>query len=121
MIKQEPIFALLNDVVADNPTYDFPISTISVELNNMFANKDKFDEVLEFIINKLKRRHSDIVAHVFILCVERSFPFDKYVFDTIPLDEYYSSIEDLYDLLSTLKITRVDKLSPDGEMMSQMS
>jgi hypothetical protein len=121
MEKQEPIFALLNDVVADNPTYDFPLSTISMELNNMFANKDKFDEVLEYIIKKLKRRHSDIVAHVFVLCVERSFPLDKYVFDTIPLNEYYNSVEDLYELLSTLKITRIDKSSPDGEMMSQMS
>jgi hypothetical protein len=45
---------------------------------------------------------------------------DESIIDSIPEEKYYSYVEELIDLLQSVKITRVDKKSADGVMISAM-
>jgi hypothetical protein len=114
------ISPLLRDVVNDNPTYPFPIDSIKMELLNLLINQQEFDYFMMMIYKKLKQDHPIIFSEVFLTTVE-------FVLDTksnnpymLSQEEYELKIDQLITTLEIMVVTRVEKKSPDGEMMSAM-
>lgn len=119
MTKTSP-YNLLKDVVNDNPTIKFPIELIHPELIQTFLNPEEFDYFTTICYQKLKREYGQVYGHAFLSLLElrmklsrRSvYDLDKEVFQ-VEFDNFLYSLENLY-------ITRINKDSPDGEMMSEM-
>jgi hypothetical protein len=117
--KQE-ITPLLESIVLDNPTYNFPIATIQVEITNMFVHQEEFDYFLMMAYRKLKREHNQIIANIFITTCELILDLRNIDVYQLPPETFYEKIEVLYDTLNTLKITRISKETPDGVLMTAM-
>lgn len=114
------ISPLLQDIVMDNPTYPFPVMTIRDELVQLFINQDEFEYFMMQAFKKLKSEHHIIFANVFLTTLEQ-------VLDTLGVDPhnlpneiYQGKIDHFISILEELQITRVEKKSPDGEMLSAM-
>jgi hypothetical protein len=120
MNKEQDIQPLLSSIVQDNPTYVFPIKTIQLELNNMYLNQEEFDYFLMMGFRKLKKQHNQIIANIFITTCELVLGLREIDIHTIPVEKYYGKIEELYETLDALQITRIDKGTPDGILMSAM-
>ena len=117
---ESQISPLLESVVNDNPTYPFPVDTIRMELLELLSNQL---EIQYFIIQanrKLKRDHPHIFANIFLTTIQLVFETDTEEPEDLPFGIYVSRIEYLSTLLENMKITRVEKNSPDGVMMSAM-
>jgi hypothetical protein len=119
-MNQEKVIPLLESVVQDNPTYPFPIDTIRYELLELLNNQLELQYFLIQADRKLKRDHHKIFANIFLTTFQLIFEEDKGEIDELPYDLYQSRIERLTTLLENMKITRVEKDSPDGEMLSAM-
>ena len=114
------ISPLLEDVVNDNPTYPFPILTINDELLQMYLHQDEFEYFMMESYKKLNREHPSIFGQVFLTTLEM-------ILDTKSIDPHNRSLEDyqfimdrFITVLESLQVTRIEKNSPDGEMMSAM-
>lgn len=114
------ISPLLIGIVQDNETYDFPIATIQPELLQLFLTQDEYHYFVQQSYRKLKRDHPIIFANVFLTTLDMILDTnndDPYV---LPKDEYQSRIDKLIEVLETLKVTRIPKNTPDGELMSAL-
>jgi hypothetical protein len=120
MQQEQDITPLLKSFVSDNPTYDFPIKTIQYEITNMFITQNEFDYFFMMAFRKLKREFNQTIANVFITTCDLYLDLKNVDMHIIPAEEYYDKIEGLYDVLSNLKITRIEKSSPDGIMLTAM-
>jgi hypothetical protein len=118
-IKQG-ISPLLKDLIRDNPTYPFPISTIRNELTQLLISQEEFDYFMWAAYRKIKKQHSDLVAKIFITTAEVVLDLHNKDIHEIDYTTYHDLMEQFYNTLSTLKITRVDKGSPDGELLTAM-
>ena len=114
------ISPLLQDVVHDNPTYPFPILTIQDELLQMYLHQDEFQYFMMECYKKLNREHPSIFGQVFLTTLEM-------ILDTNSIDPHNRSLEDyqfimdrFITVLESLQVTRIEKNSPDGEMMDAM-
>jgi hypothetical protein len=118
--QRTEISPLLEDIVKDNPTYPFPVMTIREELVQLFINQDEFEYFMMQAFRKLKSEHHIIFANVFLTTLEQ-------VLDTLGVDPhnlpnelYQQKIDHFISILEVLRITRVEKNSPDGELLSAM-
>jgi hypothetical protein len=114
------ISPLLEDVVHDNPTYPFPILTINDELLQMYLHQDEFEYFMMECYKKLNREHPNIFGQVFLTTLEM-------ILDTNSINPHNRSTEDyqfimdrFITVLESLQVTRIEKNSPDGEMMEAM-
>jgi hypothetical protein len=114
------ISPLLEDVVNDNPTYPFPILSINDELLQMYLHQDEFQYFMMECYKKLNREHPSIFGQVFLTTLEM-------ILDTNSIDPHNRSLEDyqfimdrFITVLESLQVTRIEKNSPDGEMMEAM-
>ena len=114
------ISPLLQDIVHDNPTYPFPHLTIQDELLQMYLHQEEFQYFMMQSYHKLNKEHPSIFGQVFLTTLEM-------ILQTNTIDPYSRSIEDyqfhidrFIGVLESLEITRVEKNSPDGEMMDAL-
>ena len=114
------ISPLLEDVINDNPTYPFPHLTIQDELLQMYLHQEEFQYFMMMAYNKLNSEHPSIFGQVFLTTLEM-------ILSTNTIDPYTRSVEDyqfhidrFITVLESLQITRIEKNSPDGEMMQAM-
>ena len=111
---------LLENIVRDNSTYDFPVQTIREELIQLFMHQEEYHYFIQQCYKILNRDHHEVFANVFITTLELILDtqnVDPYI---LPINEYHSKIDEFIDVLENLKITRIEKNSPDGELMSAM-
>lgn len=120
MNKQQDITPLLESIVSDNPTYAFPIATIQIEITNMFVHQEEFDYFLMMAFKKLKREYNLTIANIFITTCELVLNLKETDMHTLPPDTYYDQIEGLYEVLNDLRITRIEKGTPDGELLTAL-
>jgi hypothetical protein len=120
MNKEQDISPLLKSIVQDNPTYVFPIKTIQLELNNMYLNQEEFDYFLMMAFRKLKKQYNQVIANIFITTCELVLGIRETNLHELPKETYYEKIEELYETLDALQITRIDKGTPDGILMTAM-
>jgi len=120
MSSTQNILPLLQSIVDDNITFKFPLELIQKELLNMFMEREEFDYFRMMCYRKLKREYGQTIAHIFLQVMEIKLELQKIDIFTIPVMEYQDRIEIFISTLERLYITRIDKKSPDGEMMSAM-
>ncbi len=120
-MEQQKLIPLLQSVVQDNPTYKFPVETISKELTSMFLEPLEFDYFTIQSYRKLKREFGNTVAHIFLSTLDLKLQLKERDIYTLSIQEYQAEMENLLTTLENLYITKVDKRSSDGEMMSAMA
>ena len=120
MFPKQAISPLLESVVRDNPTFKFPIEYINKELTSMFLEQVEYDYFMIQSYRKLKREYGGTIAHIFLSTLEMKMGTKEKDVYGLSLQEYQSKMENFLSTLERLYITRVDKKSPDGEMMSAM-
>jgi len=117
---ESQISPLLESVVRDNPTYPFPIDTIRMELLELLTNQLELQYFVIQANRKLKRDHHKVFANIFLNTIQLVFETDKEEAEDLPYELYQSRIERLTTILENMKITRIEKNSPDGEMLTAM-
>lgn len=120
MITHQSPYPLLNNIVRDNPTFKFPIESIQKELMNMFISPTEYDYFLIQSYRKLKREYGSTVAHIFLSTLELKMKVRERDIYKLTDEEYQNEFEKLLQTLEHLYITRIDKKSSDGELMSAM-
>jgi hypothetical protein len=121
MEQQQALIPLLTSVVQDNPTYKFPVETISKELTSMFLEPLEFDYFTIQSYRKLKREFGETIAHIFLSTLDLKLQLKERDIYTLSTQEYQAEMENLLTTLENLYITKVDKRSSDGEMMTAMA
>lgn len=119
MTKQS-VFPLLQSIVRDNQTFKFPMECIQKELTGMFLEPLEFDYFMIQSFRKLKREYGGTVAHIFLSVLELKLKIRERDIYKMSESEYQSEMEGFLFTLENLYITRIEKNSPDGEMMSVM-
>lgn len=111
---------LLESLVNDNDAYSFPIDTIRIELFEMLLHQEELQYFIKQACRKLNLSHNRIFSTIFLTTLEL-------VLDTKNIDpyllskkEYEEKIDKLTEVLENIIVTRIDKDSPDGEMMTAM-
>jgi hypothetical protein len=117
----QALIPLLASVVRDNPTFKFPIEIIAKELTSMFLEPLEFDYFTIQSYRKLKREYGDTVAHIFLTTLEMKLRIKERDIYSLSTQEYQVEMESFLSTLENLYITKVDKKSSDGEMMTAMS
>jgi hypothetical protein len=119
-LPKTEITSLLKDVVNDNQTYPFPILTIQSELLQMYLHQEEFEYFLGQCYHKLNKEHPRIFSQVFLTTLEL-------ILDTKTISVHQRSTEDyqfvfdrFMNVLEQLQVTRIEKNSPDGEMLTEM-
>jgi len=110
---------LLESIVRDNESYDFPIDTIRMELLQMILNQFEFDYFLGECHKKLKMNYPTVFSTIFFnsLMLHLDGYDDVYKMSS---DDYTNCILKLTEQLENTQVTRIEKNSPDGEMMSEI-
>lgn len=116
-LQTPQITPLLIDVINDNPTYDFPITSISTELYSLLLHQDEFEYFMLIMYRKLTQDYPKIFAETLIIIMETIFDIQTQHPDTLPVDVYQKKIDEFISKLEKTKITRVEKNSPDGQML----
>jgi hypothetical protein len=120
-MERQSLLPLLESVVRDNPTYKFPIETINKELVSLFMNPLEFDYFTIQSYRKLKREFGDTLAHIFLSTLELKLNLKDRDIYKLSTQEYQAEIENFITTMENLYITKVNKKSSDGEMMSAMA
>ena len=120
-MEKQALMNLLESVVRDNPTYKFPVETINKELTSLFLEPLEFDYFIIQSYRKLKREFGSTIAHIFLSTLELKLNIKERDIYTLSTAEYQVEIENFLTTLENLYITKVDKKSSDGEMMSAMA
>lgn len=120
-MEQQALYPLLESIVQDNTTYKFPVETISKELTSMLLEPLEFDYFTMMSYRKLKREFGNTIAHIFLSTLEMKLRLKERDIYNLPTNEYQAEIENFISTLENLYITKIEKNSPDGEMMSAMA
>jgi hypothetical protein len=120
MYNESKIAPLLNSLIKDNQTYKFPYEAISKEMLQMFLNRDEFEYFSIQAFKKLKREYGSTLAHIFLTTMDLKMHLQEIDIHTISLENYSDLVEDFISTLESLYITKIDKRSPDGELLKAM-
>lgn len=120
MFPKVAISPLLESVIRDNPTYKFPIESINKELTGMFLEPLEFDYFMIQAYRRLKRDFGETMAHIFVSTLDLKMRTRERDIYKLSVQEYQADMELFLSTLENLHITRIDKKSPDGEMMTAM-
>lgn len=120
MEQQSRVEPLLQAIVNDNETYDFPFYAIRLELLEMLSNQEDLQYFTIQAHKKLKKKFPPIFSTVFLNTMEMVLDTNNIDPYTLPYEHYVDKIEELTEVLETLVISRIEKDSPDGEMMVAM-
>lgn len=120
MITKEKISPLLEAVVKDNTTLKFPAYAIEKELLAMFMEKIEFDYFTIQCFKKLKRDYGFVFGHIFLTTIELKMKLRERDIQSLSDEQYREELEEFINTLENLYVTRIEKQSPDGEMLSVM-
>lgn len=119
-MTESNLYTLLESVVQDNQNFKFPVQAISKELINMLITQEEFDYFMMQAYKVLKRDYGFIYGHIFLTTLETKLNLSNLDVQSLSEVEYQEKISDLLMTLENLIVTRIEKNSPDGEMMSAM-
>jgi hypothetical protein len=86
----------------------------------MYLNKDDFEMGLMKAYHKLKRKYNEVLANIFLTTFEFVFEIKETDFRCLSEIQYQDKLDSVFNTLENLVITRIDKRSPDGLMMTEM-
>lgn len=110
---------LLESIVTDNESFDFPIESIRPELLQMLLNQEEFDYFVSQCHNKLKMSYPKIFSTVFFNTMMIVFDTDEDIYQ-MSFETYTEYLLEFIDVLENMQVTRIEKDSPDGEIMSSI-
>lgn len=87
----------------------------------MYLDKDDFNEGLMKSFHKIRKKHGEVLANIFITIADQKLKIKDIDFRNMSDTDYQLWLDVFIDTLSRIKITRVDKNSPDGLMLTQMA
>lgn len=120
MMTKPALYPLLEKIASENNPYNFPISSIRKQLDHLFLSSSEFEYFILEAHKKLKKEYGTIVSHTFMTILHSKFDFDnKHPLD-LPTEEYILRIDDFISTLERIRITRIEKDSPDGEILSAL-
>lgn len=120
MVEKHPIYPLLESVVNDNPTFKFPIELIRKEFISIVLEPLEFDYFITYCTKKLKRKYGQTISHIFLTTLELKMRLRDRDIYQLSTSQFHLEMENFLNTLENLYITRIDKKSSDGEMMSAM-
>jgi hypothetical protein len=120
MKQNKALYPLLESIVQDHPTFKFPIEAIQKELLNMFMLPLEFDYFYMTAYRKLKSDYGFIVAYIFLETLQLKFKTDISKIHELDINDYHSIVEEFITTLERLHVTKIDRDSPDGEMLTAM-
>lgn len=120
MFPRASISPLLESIVRDNETFKFPIESINKELTEMYLEPLEFDYFMIQAYRKLKKEYGTTIAHIFISTLELKMESQKKDIYQLSTTEYQMRMDKFLECLENLYITKIDKNTPDGEMLSAM-
>jgi hypothetical protein len=116
----QSVYPLLKDIIKDNPTFKFPVELIQKELMHIFLDPMEFDYFIIQSFKKLKRDYGSTMGHIFLTILENKIETKKRDISELEISIYQDLIESFIQTLERTYITRIEKDSSDGEMMSVM-
>lgn len=87
----------------------------------MFLDKDDFDNGLMRAYFKLKRKYNVVMADIFMTIANKKLQIAEMDFRNMEQSDYEDWVEDFINSLERVRITRIEKNSPDGQMLTQMA
>lgn len=115
------ITPLLESIVRDNPTYPFPTEIIEKELLSLFMNQEEFEYFMMMCYRKLKKEVNHIIANIFLTALEIHLDTQNTDPHTLSHEEYSRKLDGFISQLEVMRITVIQKNSPDGELISAMA
>jgi hypothetical protein len=111
---------LLESIIQDNPTFKFPVELIDKELVSMFLHQEEFEYFMMQSFKKLKKEYGSMISHIYLTHLEMKLDLSNENIYNLTQKDYQDRVEGLITSLEKLQITRIDKDSPDGVLMSAM-
>lgn len=87
----------------------------------MYMDKDDFDNGLLKAYYKLKRKYNKTMGDIFIAIANRKLQISETNFRDLSDEDYQIWLEDFFNSLENIKITRIEKTSSDGQMLTSMA
>jgi hypothetical protein len=112
---------LLKDVIEDNPTFNFPIELIRSELTFLVINSLEFDYFMMRIYTKLEMTYGRIYGQIFLDVINRFTNYTNTQITQLDESSYSQCMDSAITFLEGIKVTRIDKNTPDGEMLLLMT
>lgn len=120
MSSTSTIYPLLESVIKDHRTFKFPIKFIHKELLAAFMQPFEFDYFMTMCFKKLKSEYGYTVGHIFLQVMEIKLKTANRDIYSLTESEYHTEMENFISSLENIYITKIDKDSPDGELLSAM-
>lgn len=108
---------LLDDIIEDNNTFNFPYDDIKMELLSMLLHKDEMLYFVQQITKRLTSIHSKDMAKIFVGLLNKYTQDNNADLQNMTDDEYMNFVDGFIQELQDIQITIVPKNSPDGEML----
>jgi hypothetical protein len=115
------LYDFLEVIIKDNPTYPFPIHLVREELVALLLSQEEFLYFVKQIHSKLSNFDGTMTANIFTTLLDRSILQDNTSPEDLPYQEYALKISDLIARLEDIQITRIDRSSPDYDMLKEMA
>lgn len=115
------LYDFLEVIIKDNPTYPFPIHLVREELIALLLSQEEFLYFVKQIHAKLSNFDGTMTANIFTTLLDRSILQDNTSPEDLPYQEYALKISDLIARLEDIQITRIDRSSPDYDMLKEMA
>ena len=96
------------------------MSDIVTEMTQLYLSQEEYDYHQMMIFRKLKRMYGKVISNIYVTTCEMFLDCHKQDMTQIPYDQYVEKIDKLWNILEHMMITRIEKKSPDGEMMDVM-
>lgn len=87
----------------------------------MLVNQDEFDYFMMEAYRVIKNQYGFAYGHIFLTILESKIKVVNLDVLTLSYTEYQAMVTELIETLENVMVTRVEKDSPDGEMLTVMS
>lgn len=111
---------LLIKIANDNESYPFPMEAIEEHFTAMVLRPDVFNDIWYAALEKLKNKYSNIVGNIFILISGKYFDAETDI-NALTVGEFYDKVDSLYNNLRLVRVSIIQKDSPDGELVRSIT
>lgn len=116
LFQNESLEDLLVKIGTTNEMYEFPLGEIDNDFTHLYINQENFEVIWAGMHKYLKQKFSSIVSHTFVLVTGKHFG-EVADIPSMEFEDYYSTLDSLYENLRNTYICIVKKDSEDGEMI----
>lgn len=119
-MNQKSIYPFLEMIIDDHEYINFPVQEIRKELIQLCLSNYEFEYMLKQTHKKILNKYGIVYSHIYLNLIEIAFQDITDSVHKIDEEEYLNVMYSFIELLESVKITRVQKNSPDWEVISAM-